>query len=125
MVTLNLVNGETLKLDIAKKADRERFNSLGQSSSNNDSKSSITGIWFNTENHGITLPIPRKFRRVFFYGELLMGKGDQPTGEVITIQADDVRMTVTSYYRKEGKMARVDLLHTGRPNRWNNGGNNA
>ncbi len=119
MVTLNLKNGNTLKLDISKKSDREKFNSLGQSSSDSDT---ITGIWFNTENHGITLPTPRKFRRVFFYGELLMNEDSKPKGEQITIKADDVRMTVTSYYRASGKMARVDLWHTGRPNRWNNGG---
>ena len=116
MVTLNLKNGETLKLDIREEADRERFNSLGQATSK-DSET-ITGIWFNTENHGITLPTPRKFRRVFFYGELLTSEDGQPTGEQITVQADGIRMIVTSYYRKQGKMARVDLWCTGQPNRW-------
>ena len=51
-----------------------------------------------------------------------MGNDGEPKGEIVTVQADDVRMTVTSYYRADGKMARVDLLQTGRPNRWNNGG---
>jgi len=112
MVTLNLKDGRTLKLDLSNEADRERFNSLGQSSSKNSE--TVTGLWLITEGQpAVTLPLPKRFRRVFFYVESLIDKrsGEQ-RGDVIRIQADDVCMVVTRYNNE--RMVRVDLQHTGR-----------
>lgn len=112
MVTLNLKDGSTLKLDLSQPTDREKFNSLGQRL-NSKPSDAVTGIWINTENQNVTLPIPSKFRRVFFYCETLMDKATQEErGEVVHLQADDVRLTITQY-RKQ-KMVRVDLRHTGK-----------
>lgn len=115
MVTLNLKDGSTLKLDLSKEQDRERFNSLGHAASTKSAEV-VTGLWLHTKDQPvITLPIPKKFRKIYFYSEYLIDKESQEKrGEVIRIQADDVCLMVTRYY-KENAMVRVDLLKTGIP----------
>lgn len=123
MVTLNLKDGSTLKLDLSKDADRERFNFLGQNLSSKRNSEIVTGLWLLAEGQpAVTLPLPKRFRRVFFYVEPLMKReSDELMGEVIRLQADDVCLVVTRYYREGGKMVRVDLQHTGKP-RYSPGG---
>lgn len=123
MVTLNLKDGSTLKLDLSKAADRERFNFLGQALSSKNNSEIVTGLWLLAEGQpAVTLPLPKRFRRVFFYVEPLMKReSDELMGEVIRVQADDVCLVVTRYYREGGKMVRVDLQHTGKP-RYSPGG---
>lgn len=123
MVTLNLKDGSTLKLDLSKDADRERFNFLGQALSSKNNSEIVTGLWLLAEGQpAVTLPLPKRFRRVFFYVEPLMKReSDELMGEVIRLQADDVCLVVTRYYREGGKMVRVDLQHTGKP-RYSPGG---
>ena len=112
MVTLNFKNGNVEKYDLQNDISRDEFNRLGRCLSNKDSET-ITGIWFNTENHGITLPSPKRFRRVSFYGELIK-KNDEIKGEKIVIQADESQLTITSFYRKNGRMAKVELFNIGK-----------
>lgn len=116
MVTLNLKDGSTLKLDLSKEADREKFNSLGQSLSSNTSET-VTGLWLLAEGQpAVTLPLPKRFRRVFFYVDAMRDReSGELRGEVIRLQADDVCMVITRYYKENGKMVRVDLQHTGKP----------
>ena len=114
MITLNLKNGTTKSFNIRKDHDRDELNSLGRGSSKLDSEV-ITAIWLKTENHAITLPIPQRFRRVLFFGELLFDKKSKKVnGEKIIIQADDVRLTITTYDRKEGTMHRVFMKKVGK-----------
>lgn len=114
MVSVNLKDGSTLKLDLTVKADRDTFNRLGQYSSKDNTKT-VTAIWFlQDDKPALTLPIPNKFRKVFFFVEQLIDKEERPKGDVVQIQADDVNLTVTRYYRETGKMIRVDLRHTGK-----------
>lgn len=114
MVTLNLKDGSTLKLDLSQAGDRGRFNSLGQrlSSKNSDI---VTAIWFSQEGQAVTLPIPtQRFRRVFFYCEELIEKASQENrGVIVHVQADEVRLTATAY-RRQGGMIRLELRHTGK-----------
>lgn len=123
MVTLNLKDGSTLKLDLSKDADREKFNSLGQALSSKNNSEIVTGLWLLAEGQpAVTLPLPKRFRRVFFYVEPLTDReSGELRGEVIRLQADDVCAVITRYYREGGKMVRVDLQHTGKP-RYSPGG---
>lgn len=116
MVTLNLKDGSTLKLDLANEQDRVRFNSLGRAVLSKDSSQVVTGFWLSTKDQpAFTMPIPKKFQKIYFYAEYLVDKEtQQKRGEVIRIQADDVCWAVTRYY-KENSMIRFDLLHTGKP----------
>ena len=112
MVTLNFKDGRIEKFNLKDDTSREKFNSLGQCFSTKGSEV-VTGIWFNTENHGITLPSPKRFRRVSFFGEIVYKNGE-PKGERITVHADQVRMSITSWYRENGKMAKVELFKIGK-----------
>lgn len=117
MVTLNLKDGSTLKLDLSKATDRERFNFLGQNLSSKRNSEIVTGLWLLADGQpAVTLPLPKRFRRVFFYVDPLIDResGDL-RGEVIRVQCDDVCQVITRYYREGGKMVRVDLQHTGKP----------
>lgn len=121
MVTLNLKDGSTLKLDLSNEADREKFNQLGHPTNNSQA---VTGLWLLNEGQpAITLPLPKRFRRVFFFVDTLKDKSSGDLrGDVIRVQADDVCLVVTRYYKENGKMVRVDLQHTGKP-RFSPGGN--
>lgn len=117
MVTLNLKDGSTLKLDLSKETDREKFNSLGQRLSSKLNSEVVTGLWLLADGQpAVTLPLPKKFRRVFFYVDPLTDRASgELRGEVVKIQSDDVCLVITRYYREGGKMVRVDLQHTGKP----------
>lgn len=117
MITLNLKDGSTLKLDLSKEPDREKFNSLGQSLSSKNNSEVVTGLWLLADGQpAVTLPLPKRFRRVFFYVEPLVDRASgELRGEVIRMQADDVCSVITRYYREGSKMVRVDLQHTGKP----------
>jgi len=117
MITLNLKDGSTLKLDLSKDTDRERFNFLGQNLSSKNNSEVVTGLWLLADGQpAVTLPLPKRFRRVFFYVEPLFDRAsDEIRGEVIRLQADDVCSVITRYYREGSKMVRVDLQHTGKP----------
>lgn len=113
MVKLNLKDGSILKVDLKNDSDRALFNKLGQSHSSKPSET-VTGIWFlkDDSSPAVTLPIPSRFRRVFFYLEPLTDREGEKRGDVIWIQADDVGLVVTKYHR-DG-MYRIDLKHTGK-----------
>lgn len=117
MINLNLKDGSTLKLDLSKEPDREKFNTLGQCLSSKNNSEIVTGLWLLAEGQpAVTLPIPKRFRRVFFYVEPLTDKQtSELRGEVIRMQADDVCTIITRYYKESGKMVRVDLQKTGEP----------
>lgn len=116
MVSVNLKDGSTLKLDLTVETDRAFFNKLGQpTSSSKDAQTTVTALWFLQDDRpALTLPIPNKFRRVFFFVEQMFDKDQIAKGDVVRIQADDVSLVVTRYYRENGKMIRVDLRHTGK-----------
>lgn len=125
MVTLNLRDGSTLKLDLAIEQDRVRFNSLGRAVSGKDNSQAVTGFWLSTKDQpAFTLPIPKKFTKIDFYAEYLIDRStNEKRGEVIRIQADDVCLVATRYY-KENSMIRFDLIHTGKPRFSPHGGAN-
>jgi len=59
-----------------------------------------------------------------FFGELLLDKkSNEVKGEKIIIQADNVRLTITGYDRKEGTMHRIHVKNTGKQRFNPNGGN--
>lgn len=116
MVTLNLKDGSTLKLNLADEQDRARFNSLGRATSNKNNAQAVMGFWLSPKDQpAVTLPIPKKFQKIDFYAEYLINRStNEKLGEIIRIQADDVCLTATRYY-KENSMIRFDLTHTGKP----------
>jgi len=113
MVRLNLKDGSVLKLDLKKDSDRERFNQLGQGLSSKLSET-VTGIWFlkDDSSPAVTLPIPQRFRRVFFYLEPLIDRENVHRGDFVWLQADEVSLTITKYF-KDG-MFKVDLRYRGK-----------
>lgn len=115
MIILNLKDGSALKLDLKMDTDRERFNFLGQNLTSKNSEV-VTGIWLQPDEAepSITLPLPKRFRRVFFYAELLRDAEGILRGERIRVQADEVCLIVTRYYKENGKRINIDLQHTGK-----------
>ena len=73
----------------------------------------ITGVILCGGNRDaqVAIPTPRRFRSVSFQAEPLQN-GNDCTGERLTVQADDVCLTVLVY---PSGMARVDLVRTGQP----------
>lgn len=112
MFTLNFKDGTSKKFDILDELDRKTLNTIGQ---DHPIKKEITAIWLMTQNHSITLPIPQRFRRVLFFGEIIYEKKtDIVKGEKLTIQADNIKIIVTTYFRKEGTMHSVAIQNVGK-----------
>jgi len=112
MVALNFSDGSTKKFDLSVEEEKVELNRLGQDTS---ALKKITGLWLMINKQHATLPMPWRFRRVFFYAKELKSKtGNYIAGEELTVQADDVRLILTGYYGSKPVMVRVDLKHTGK-----------
>lgn len=111
MIILNMRDGSTVKFNIEKDEQRDKFNAIG---SNPNEVKFISGLWINADKQKVTLPFPQKFRRVYFYCDIMRNRKDGSiSGDQVVVQADDIRLLVTSY-RSHDRMTRIDLRKTGK-----------
>ena len=104
MVILNFRDGTTRKFSVS---EFDELNSLGSDVAR---ISTITSIWLKVGKQPITLPIPKKFGRVFFMVEQLNN------GERITVFADNMKLAMTHYFEENGEgLIKIDLLRQGKP----------
>lgn len=104
MVILNFRDGTTRKFSVS---EFDELNSLG---SDVAKISAITSIWLKVGKQPITLPIPKKFGRVFFMCDKLNN------GERITVFADNMKLSATYYLEEKGDgLIKIDLLRQGKP----------
>lgn len=111
MVILNFKDGSSRKLDLREKADRDELNRIGGTPT---AVATVTGVWVNSDKFSVTLPMPQRFRRVSFYGELVIHPKGGERGEKVVLQADDIQQAVTLYYGEAPKMTRIDLTKMGK-----------
>ena len=111
MIILNMKDGSTVKFNTEEDEQREQFNKLGYDP---HKVKFISGLWVIVDKQRVTLPFPQKFRRVYFYCDIMRNKRDGViSGDQVVVQADDIRLLVTSY-RSHDRMTRIDLRKTGK-----------
>jgi len=111
MITLNLRDGSTRKYDPAIQEERDQLNKLGKSPKEIEN---ITGILINSQSYTMALPIPQRFRRVFFIVEMVKKNGGEARGIRMILQADDIRSIATMYFGTEPRMVKYFIKKTGK-----------
>lgn len=105
MILANRIDGTTLKCDLANGADRtELFSSIRAGK--------VTALSILSNGSRYSLPSPTKFSRPLVFSADLLSSGDKVFGERISVQADNVRVSVSLLYSDAS--IRVDLVKTGR-----------
>lgn len=110
MLRVNLADGRTLSFDLA---DPEQLAAWRRHQATNSFQATIRGMSVLHDKRLTTLPVPRRFRAIAFSAEPLV-EHEGVIGELVSCQADDVRVTCTVYFGG-GKITRTDLVRTGRP----------
>lgn len=106
MVVANTISGATFTFDLRDPDHLDRLSTLLRGRE-------ISALSLRGEGCVMALPCPKKFKRHPAYGvELVLNGSDEPIGERIFAQADDVRVTLTLSYKTN--FARCDLVRTGR-----------
>jgi hypothetical protein len=114
VIIANLDDGKSEKFDIRKVSERTRFNSLGRDSF---FCRKLRGLWLQIENHSTTIPLPKNFRQIYFCCDLLFSQRngeDIVKGEKVTIHADEISVSVVSYYGSSPRMTRIDVEKIGK-----------
>lgn len=117
MIKVNLKDGKTLSYDLQ---DEKAVKEWEELSSHQDFQQRITGIGIIYNAQWYTLPLPKKFRQVFFQFELVENnKKDAPedrkyVGERVKCYADDTLISLLVYYGSRPKMSRVDVIKLGK-----------
>lgn len=109
MIVLNRRDGRTERFDLGDEDDARRLNGVG-----NDPKAAaeITGFSLKSEGRSTTLPTPKRFRRVSFWGEVVKDGEGKAVGERLTIQADDVEVAATVW--ASSGSAKLEVWRKGR-----------
>ena len=109
MVVLNFRDGRTEKFNLADTAEARRLNGIGNDP---QAASRVSGLWLKIDERSTTLPIPKRFRRVSFFGESLIRGDGEHIGERLVIQADDIEVSATMW--TSGSMTKIETTKTGR-----------
>ncbi len=98
MIKVNLRDGTTLAFDLQKQDD---FQQWLEWSSVKDFQSRITGIGILHNKKFITLPFPKRFKKIKFYADLVYSEkrdGDKRLlGERLVCHADEIKFSVLVY----------------------------
>jgi hypothetical protein len=97
MLKVNFKDGSTLEFNLARDDDLRQWQEW---SSVPDFQGRITGVGIVHCKRFMTVPLPKRFRRVRFYAELVFGKknGEQQLiGERLTCHADETKFTLLVY----------------------------
>lgn len=114
MIKVNCKDGKTISFDLASEEDVKKWESL---SSEKEFVNSITGISILYNTYWHTLPLPKKFRNIRFHAKLVKsakGGVEKIVGERIVCQADDIQISVITYYGNRPKMTRIDIRRIGK-----------
>ena len=114
MIKVNCRDGRTLSFELLEEEDAKQWNDLMET---REFVQGVTGISILYNTYWHTLPLPKKFRHINFHAELLKSVkegAEKVIGERIICQADDVQISLITYYGNRPKMTRIDVRKTGR-----------
>lgn len=117
MVKVNLKDGTTLAFDLLKADDQQQWLEW---SSVPDFQKRITGVGILHNKKFITLPLPKRFKKIRFYAELVYKEraGEKSLlGEKLTCHADEVKMTMMVYTHSNTPppvLCRLDIERIGK-----------
>jgi len=117
MIKVNFKDGTTLEFDLTKEDDQRQW---AEWSSTLDFQNRITGAGILHNKRFLTVPLPKKFRRVKFYADLVHSqkRGEKRLlGERLICHADDVKLSLMVYTYNNPPppvLSRIDLERTGK-----------
>lgn len=113
MIKINLNNGKTLSFDLNNENESKEWERLHRDA---NFQKQITGIGIIYNTQWYILPIPKKFKKSFFYAEIVKNRKNlsEFVGERITCHVDDIRISVLVYYGNRPKMCRFDITKVGK-----------
>ena len=97
MIKVNFKDGTTLAFDLQKEDDRQQWLEW---SSVRDFQTRITGVGILHDKRFITLPFPKRFKKIRFYAELVFSekKGEKRLlGERLVCHADETKVSMLVY----------------------------
>ena len=117
MIKVNFRDGTTLAFDLNKEADRKQWLEW---SSVADFQKRITGVGILHNKRFLTVPFPKRFRKIQFFAELVYSekKGEKRLlGEKLICHADEIKLTVLVYTYKDPPppvLSRIDMERIGK-----------
>lgn len=117
MLKVNFKDGTTLEFDLDVAEDVRQWDEWSNAS---DFQGRITGIGILHNKRFLTLPCPKKFRKVRFYADLVYSekKGESRLmGERIVCHADDIKLQLLVYTYKNPPppvLCRMDMEKIGK-----------
>lgn len=105
MIFANLKNGSTSSFDIFSQNDFDQLSELL-------STGNITALSLHHNKIHHILPLPKRFKTKPIFGfDCIFDLSHKPVGELIFVQADNVRVNLTLTYKNS--LIRCDLVKTG------------
>ena len=117
MIKVNFNDGTTLAFDLTKKADWKQWSEW---SSSPDFQKKITGAGILHCKRFLTIPFPKRFKRIQFFAELVYSarKGEKKlVGEKLICHADEIKLTMLVYTYKNPPppvFSRIDIERIGK-----------
>lgn len=114
MIKLNFKDGTTLEFNLEKEDDLKQWLEWSRVE---DFQNRITGIGILHDKKHHTLPLPKGFRHIRFFAELMYSeKGGEKRllGERVSCHSDNVQISMLVYtYKKPPILTRVDVRRIG------------
>lgn len=117
MVKVNFRDGTTLQFDLNKEDDMKQWLEW---SSVPDFQRRITGVGILHNKRFLTVPYPKRFRKIQFFAELVYSekKGEKRLlGEKLICHADEIKLTMLVYTYKNPPppiLSRIDMERIGK-----------
>jgi len=117
MIKVNFKDGTTLALDLSSDDDLKQWEEWSNAK---DFQGRITGIGILHNKRFLTIPYPKRFRRIRFYADLVYSerKGERKLmGEKLTCHADEIKLTLLVYTYKDPPppvLCRMDMERIGK-----------
>lgn len=109
MLTVNLFDGETLRFDMQKQEDAERWSTLSR---DHAFQSRIRGLALIQNGVNYALPRPTGFDAIFFAAEPLEAEGVKKGVEQLICHAGDIQVRLVAH--NDPRASRVDIARIGR-----------